>query len=605
MSFHRNRFDSSSSDEDNLMKISSSSKTNKNNFNEALVSALKEAMTRGVGDEDCEVLPPPPSTFDPSKINNEETPNHTYSSLNYEEKMEEKEDDLYNSIGTIFLQKSNDLTKEEEIEFLSSNPIPNDNLFERSKYIPLRLSYEERKSLRLISSILNISNYTNMVDNETLKKNKRKHLQIQSIVSILSSIIISLDYNEGQNCLSSRNFSEYENIYQSLIEIFRRYKIINPDKLRNEYGKLIYFLQDTVNPEIQELVQINLIKPIETVYTKLSEKNCLDILNDPLISVATTEILPDSSRSRHSIQQDIKKKEFAIKELVKKYKKKNFNEDEISLILYSLNDNNSYLNYHLKPIFECLNYLKKYFHPSVVEAEYSLAINEGNNGSRLSHNHEVQYYYVFQTLILWSEIMKNFFSLWFISESDLLNPANKYDYVNTGQGFHRLQASPKLYKIFYNILVQSQEKIEKLTGKEWIGTKIIHLGDHNVPNALIFIDKYTQITKILNPVLCTLKNLESIIEKKNTSPAYTSHSNIDNYIKSNYQNSDTIKKVILSDFFKSGFDGSGGDNFFDAGSCIDGRLTSAWNWCSNIDQKPYYNLFKLAGFSSFDGEFDS
>lgn len=31
------------------------------------------------------------------------------------------------------------------------------------------------------------------------------------------------------------------------------------------------------------------------------------------------------------------------------------------------------------------------------------------------------------------------------------------------------------------------------------------------------------------------------------------------------------------DFFRHGFDGSGGDNYFDAGSCIDGRLTSAWN----------------------------
>lgn len=44
-------------------------------------------------------------------------------------------------------------------------------------------------------------------------------------------------------------------------------------------------------------------------------------------------------------------------------------------------------------------------------------------------------------------------------------------------------------------------------------------------------------------------------------------------------------------------------NFFDAGSCIDGRLTSAWNWCSNLHKKPYYHLFKLAGFVGFDGDF--
>lgn len=34
---------------------------------------------------------------------------------------------------------------------------------------------------------------------------------------------------------------------------------------------------------------------------------------------------------------------------------------------------------------------------------------------------------------------------------------------------------------------------------------------------------------------------------------------------------------------------------FCAGSCIDGRLTSAWNWCSQIEKKPYYHIFKVAG----------
>jgi len=40
-----------------------------------------------------------------------------------------------------------------------------------------------------------------------------------------------------------------------------------------------------------------------------------------------------------------------------------------------------------------------------------------------------------------------------------------------------------------------------------------------------------------------------------------------------------------------------------AGSCIDGRLTSLWNWASKIEKKPYYNLFKLVGFTGFDGDF--
>ena len=54
------------------------------------------------------------------------------------------------------------------------------------------------------------------------------------------------------------------------------------------------------------------------------------------------------------------------------------------------------------------------------------------------------------------------------------------------------------------------------------------------------------------------------------------------FIENTYQSTDRLKKEILCDFFKHAFDGSGADNFFDAGSCIDGRLTSAWNWCHQV-----------------------
>jgi hypothetical protein len=34
-----------------------------------------------------------------------------------------------------------------------------------------------------------------------------------------------------------------------------------------------------------------------------------------------------------------------------------------------------------------------------------------------------------------------------------------------------------------------------------------------------------------------------------------------------------------------------------------GRLTSTWNWTSQIEKKNYYPLFMLTGFKGFDGDF--
>lgn len=77
------------------------------------------------------------------------------------------------------------------------------------------------------------------------------------------------------------------------------------------------------------------------------------------------------------------------------------------------------------------------------------------------------------------------------------------------------------------------------------------------------------------------------------------------YVDAVFGSVTTARKVILADFFRHGFDGAGAANYYDAGSCIDGRLTSAWNWCSELATKPYYALFKMVGFVGFDGNFSS
>jgi len=176
----------------------------------------------------------------------------------------------------------------------------------------------------------------------------------------------------------------------------------------------------------------------------------------------------------------------------------------------------------------------------------------------------------------------------FFSEEDLLNPDFPPDYKNTGQGYHRVQAAPRVLRAMHAILAKVQNT------NEWVGSSTVHLGDHNVPNALMFIDKYTQVPRILVPIISALENISKLYRQSTTTKQY---------IDKSFGGDQNLKKLILSDFFRFGFDGSGADNFIDAGSCIDGRLTSAWNWCSQLETKPFYPVFLLSGFTSFDGDF--
>lgn len=110
----------------------------------------------------------------------------------------------------------------------------------------------------------------------------------------------------------------------------------------------------------------------------------------------------------------------------------------------------------------------------------------------------------------------------------------------------------------------------------------------------MFIDKYTQVPFILSPIIRCIENVECLCEKDE---------GIHKFVTSAYGSVENLKRTILFDFFRSAFDGSGADNFYDAGSCIDGRLTSAWNWCSLLHTKPYFIVFRLTGFVGFDGDF--
>ncbi|KAJ3333870.1 hypothetical protein HDU76_002196 [Blyttiomyces sp. JEL0837] len=436
---------------------------------------------------------------------------------------------------------------------------------ERSKFIPLRLSVSERKYLRLLEAALTVSDYTDKIDILSYaNKTKRQFAQIQELCATISGLVLAADYKTGQTLFKERNFEDNEEFYQNILELGRRHKIMNPEKMRQTYGKLVYILQDSQIPEVKELLGFSCMSEIKTVYSLLSKSGSLQLLEDDLVIVATKEIIPDG-KSRAEIQKEIKMKERAIEFLAKKYATRELPGDDIKLCL--------------DPCEKMIEYLKLYFRPDSYEKMYSLAIQSGRGGARLSHDHKKQYNYVMQSLLLWREILHDMFMLWYIAESDLLNGNNPYRLKDTGQGLNRVQAAPKTARAMHTILHRAQSKFAN-----WVGSSVIHMGDSNVPNALMFIDKYTQIFRILLPIVRCIESIDSLAKDA-----------VETYFQEAFGGTEELKKLILTDFFKHAFDGSGADNFFSAGSCIDGRLTSAWNWCSSIEKKPYYNVFLLSG----------
>ena len=103
-----------------------------------------------------------------------------------------------------------------------------------------------------------------------------------------------------------------------------------------------------------------------------------------------------------------------------------------------------------------------------------------------------------------------------------------------------------------------------------------------------FIDKYSQVPRILGPLVSAIERLDTLAEDPR----------IALFVK-RCGGLEYSKKFIMRDFFRHGFDGSGSDG----GSCIDGRLTSSWNWCSKVHKRVYYPLLLATGFQGFDGEF--
>lgn len=461
---------------------------------------------------------------------------------------------------------------------------------ERSKYIPIRLQLKKRKFMRLLKAALKVINYVDTVETSALsgkRKAKQSMKQLKTLSSLLYGLLSATDIKYGREIMGGGEFKKYADFFRGVIEIGRRHKIRNPEKMRSIYGTLIYLLQDSVRPSFTEELEFELIRSIRTVHTFLQRYGGLHILKDEYVPLATGEIIADG-KSRAEIDRAIRMKEKAITYIARKYKTDILPEDKIRMCLLSIGDNHSYLRFNRDPCLIMIKLLKTNFSPDNFYPRYCLAIKADNDGSRLTHDHAAQYHYALQTLTLWSIILHDMYRLWHLAEEDLLDPRNPYIVKNTGQGLQRVQQCPRTTKAMRKILYDTQQKVGF-----WVGSSVIHLGDDNVPNSLMFIDKYNQVARILLPIVTCLQQL----------PVLYRTEQVKMYVDSTFGSLKDLRFMIMTDFFRSAFDGSGADNFFSAGSCIDGRLTSAWNWCSQLEKKSFYPVFLLTGFVGFDGKY--
>nr|CCC93031.1 conserved hypothetical protein [Trypanosoma congolense IL3000] len=458
----------------------------------------------------------------------------------------------------------------------------------KADFIPLRLNMKERKVQRLMRGIVMASRYTDKVDNEAaLKGNKRDATILKEIMSALSGLIVGLDVEKGAELHRSKDFAPFARDIQSAVESYRRYKMMNPDLLRTDYVKFLYMIQDAVqNKNVRETLGFCVAEGVITVGRYCHLLNIGKVLQDERLPLCITPVPFMNKRSK--LNAALRNKDITVNGLVKEYSKRyGAKQDEVEIAVRSLNDANNFANENVDSIIQLLDLLLKHFTPNNVMEATDLNIVEGEDGSRLTHSHRRQYYFVLQSLSLWKNICRSMFSLWTIAEEDMLNPNEPYELRFTGQGYQRVQKAPNLYNAINEVLQQTKMELG-----EWVGSERIHLGDDQVPNAFHFIDKYGQVSRIIVPILRTVSHVDKLQE----SPAHRA------YIKEVWGGATEAKLAILRDFFRHGFDGSGGDNMDDAGSCVDGRLTSAWNWCNNIRWKPFYPLFLFAGFSSFDGD---
>ena len=418
----------------------------------------------------------------------------------------------------------------------------------------MRLTEQERQLLALLEAALNVSEYTDNVDALSRRSKVHRILEgLRDMCAISAGLYVCSNLRRGERlCENSLDSAEAEELLQRVFEVGRRFKIMNPSKMRSSYGKLMWMLQDGMSRSVEEALGISLWRPINMVATFLEDRGAEALLCDARILTATQNVSTVDNdgqpRPREEIEALLAEKRESMRQLLETYgvrrggggggggggtpqqKRKDLareaekgddesevpdcgldqqpvlTREEVEAVIASIDDANSYLAANVGPVECILDLLTENFHAATYEKGFSLALGNGGGvtglvrgalgggyygrgfsggvsggfGARakLSHDHRMQFTFVFQTFTLWKEIMSNMYKLWCLADEDLLSGGHggRYQLLNTGQGLNRVQSSPRVAKEMHRILA----KVQRQVGGSWVGLSVVHLGDRDV-----------------------------------------------------------------------------------------------------------------------------
>ena len=152
--------------------------------------------------------------------------------------------------------------------------------------------------LRVLEGALTVSEYTDKVDIFSYRGSKVARIQqeLANVFAVLSGMLVAAKGKRGQDLIQDRAVSDNEQLFASIFEVGRRHKVMNPDKMRSTYGKLMFMLQDTQAYEIQSSIGFQCVRTIGTVHTELEQLGAEALLDEEELVDAVAPVQVRRSR---------------------------------------------------------------------------------------------------------------------------------------------------------------------------------------------------------------------------------------------------------------------------------------------------------------------